>query len=364
MKLVFFGLSLSSSWGNGHATTYRSLLRALADRGHDIVFYERDVPWYRAHRDLPDPDFCTLRLYDRLPDIVEIDDEAPDAVIIGSYVEDAEALVAMLSNRTSVTLAYYDIDTPVTVAGLAAGGAAYLKPRTVPAFDVYLSFSGGPIMTRLKREFGARMVRSLSCSVDTRIYAPIEVPRRYALGYLGTYDPSRQPALEELLIEPARRMPDRRFIVAGALYPDDIAWPGNVERIAHLPPSEHAAFYASLVFALNVTRADMVKAGYSPSVRIFEAAGCARPVITDVWPGLAQVLEPGAEVLCAGSADDVVACLAMADASRERIARAGYLRVLRDHTATARAVAFEDALIEAAHGRMARTGSQARARAS
>lgn len=348
MKFVFFGLSLSSSWGNGHATTYRSLLNALGKRGHDIVFYERDVSWYAENRDLAAPDFCRLELYDDVFDVAAGDLAAADAVVIGSYVEDTAALASMVASRYPALLAFYDIDTPVTVAKLEAGDTEYLAPEIVPLFDVYLSFTGGPIMARIEERFGAATVRLVGCSADTALYAPQERDRKYVLGYLGTYDRSRQPSLERLLIEPARRMPEERFIVAGPQYPDDIDWPDNVERIDHLPPAQHAGFYNALEFALNVTRAEMVAAGYSPSVRIFEAAACGRPVITDEWAGIGDFFEPGAEVLVATSSEEVVNHLRTSPEERGSLAKAGYARVLRDHTADVRAREFEAALQEAA----------------
>jgi spore maturation protein CgeB len=351
MKLIFFGLSLSSSWGNGHATTYRSLLRGLANRGHDVTFYERDVQWYAQNRDLPEPDFCTLRLYDDLSSIDVGECRRADAVIIGSYVPDSRRLVHMLSGRTMPLLAFYDIDTPITVSKLEAGDTEYLSPEIIPDFDVYLSFSGGPIMQRLQTEFGARSVRLLSCSADADKYFPQNMRRRYALGYLGTYDPSRQPMLDALLVEPARLLPEKKFIVAGPNYPDDIAWPGNVDRVDHLAPSQHADFYASLEFALNVTRADMVRAGFSPSVRIFEAVACARPVITDAWPGLDTVFDPGSEILVANTSRDIADHLAMSADARELLARNGHARFLRDHSASARARQLEDIIIDAAADR-------------
>jgi spore maturation protein CgeB len=344
MKLVFFGLSLSSSWGNGHATTYRGLLKALHARGHEILFYEADVPWYADHRDLPDPDYCTLRLYGSLDEIVEADLSDADAVIIGSFVQQSDALVDLVERSGAPRLAYYDIDTPVTVAKLDAGGAEYLAPSTIPRFDIYFSFTGGPILKRLQERYGARNVCLLGCSADPTVYHPIDASRPYALGYLGTYDPSRQPTLDRLLIEPARRMPNERFIVAGPQYPTDISWPSNIDRIDHLPPSRHAEFYNSLRFALNVTRADMVAAGYSPSVRLFEAAACGRPVITDAWPGLEAFFAPDREALVARTAEDVVALLAIDDAQAEAIGEAGLRRVLKDHTGDARAQTLEDAL--------------------
>jgi spore maturation protein CgeB len=245
MKLVVFGLSLSSSWGNGHATTFRALLKAYAARGHDIVFLERDVPWYAGHRDLPDPAFCRLEYYADLAGLDQWRGEiaGADAVIVGSYVPDGVAVGRYVQQHARGVTAFYDIDTPVTLAKLERGDMEYLSPEIIPGYDVYLSFTGGPTLERLEQQFGSPAARALYCSVDEVAYQPLNVEKRWDLSYLGTYSPDRQPTLERLLIEPARRAPHLRFVVAGPQYPGDIDWPANVERIEHLPPAEHAAFY-------------------------------------------------------------------------------------------------------------------------
>jgi spore maturation protein CgeB len=344
MKLVVFGLSLSSSWGNGHATTYRGLLKAFAARGHDIVFYERDVPWYAASRDLADPDYCRLRLYNTLDELGSIPAllEGADAVMIGSFVQEGPELIRRIAAAEPSLLAFYDIDTPVTVSRLERGDREYVTRELVPAFDLYFSFSGGPIMDRLQRDFGARDVRFLGCNADAEVYAPQPgAAQDFDLGYLGTYDASRQPALERLLIEPARRLPSRRFIVAGPQYPATIRWPDNVTRLDHLPPDAHARFYSSLRFALNVTRADMVKAGFSPSVRIFEAAACGAPVVTDNWAGLDSYFEPGREIIVANRTADMIRLLTDDRVDRKGIGQAGRSRVLAGHSAAKRAEELE-----------------------
>ncbi len=343
LRIVVIGLSLSSSWGNGHATTYRALLRALAARGHEILFLECDRPWYAAHRDLPDPDFCRLALYDRVEDLAAFRAEiaAADFVIIGSYVVDGIE-VATLVRPWARKLAFYDIDTPVTLASLARGDAAYISADTIPLYDVYLSFTGGPTLQVLERRYGARMARALYCAVDPALYRPADTHTepRWHLGYLGTYSEDRQPVLDRLLLEPARRAPGLRFVVAGPQYPASIAWPSNVDRIEHLPPDQHAEFYTSLAWTLNVTRADMVAAGYSPSVRLFEAAACATPIISDAWEGLGSIFEIGTEILCAGSAEDVLAALHWPAARYRALGEAARGCVLRHHTADHRAAAL------------------------
>ncbi len=354
MKLVVLGLSLGSSWGNGHATTFRALLKAFAARGHDILFLEREVPWYAGdHRDLTDPDYCRLEYYADLDDLTRWQPEiaAADAVIVGSYVPDGVA-VGRYVQRHARTSAFYDIDTPVTLAKLARGDFEYLSPDIIPGYDVYLSFTGGPTLERLEQAFGSPAARALYCSVDDAAYRPLDVPKRWDLSYLGTYSDDRQPTLTRLLIDVARARPHRRFAVAGPQYPADIDWPANVERIDHLPPADHAAFYSASRFTLNVTRADMIAAGWSPSVRLFEAAACGTPIISDRWDGIDRIFADGTEIILAGSTQDVIAAL---DRDATALGRAARARVLADHTATTRAAQLEAHLIEARGKAMSHT---------
>jgi len=345
MKIVVLGLSLSSSWGNGHATTFRALLKASAARGNEILFLERDVPWYAAHRDLSDPDYCRLALYRDVEALRGWEREIADAdaVIVGSYVPEGVAVGDYVQTIASGVTAFYDIDTPITLAKLARGDFEYLAPASIPGYDLYLSFTGGPTLELIERSYGSPAARALYCSVDAGAYRPLAIEKRWDLSYLGTYSDDRQPTLERLLIDTARRMPDRRFAVAGPQYPDGIAWPANVERIDHLPPSEHAAFYSASRFALNVTRADMIAAGWSPSVRLFEAAACGTPIISDVWNGIESVLVPGREIILATSADEVATAL---DSDAEAIGAAARRRVLAAHTADHRAAELEHHITE------------------
>jgi nucleoside-diphosphate-sugar epimerase/spore maturation protein CgeB len=347
MKLIVLGLSLGSSWGNGHATTFRALLRAFAARGHDVLFLEREVPWYAgAHRDLVDPDFCRLAYYQTLADLDrwrEAIAEA-DAVMVGSYVPDGVDIGQFVQNTANGVTAFYDIDTPVTLATLARGACDYLTPDLIPGYDVYLSFTGGPTLGRIERDLGSPAARALYCSVDTDAYRPIDVPKRWDLSYLGTYSPDRQPTLEKLLLEPARRCPEKRFAVAGPQYPDDIMWPSNVERIEHLPPAEHPGFYSASRMTLNVTRADMIAAGWSPSVRLFEAAACGTPILSDRWEGIESLFVPGDEILLADTTEDALAALRR---DADAIGMAARRRLFEGQDAAHRAAELEAHLIEA-----------------
>ncbi len=348
MKLVVLGLSLSSSWGNGHATTWRALLKAFAARGHDISFLERDVPWYRGNRDLADPDFCRLHYYDSLGELGNWSSEiaGADAVIVGSYVPEGVAVGSFVQHHARGVTAFYDIDTPVTLAKLERGDFEYLSPGQIPLYDLYLSFTGGPTLARLEGHYGSPAARALYCSVDPEAYPPMVASKRWDLSYLGTYSPDRQPVLDRLLLEPARRLPHLNFAVAGPQYPEDIDWPANVERIDHVAPADHPAFYAASRFTLNVTRADMVAAGWSPSVRLFEAAACGIPVISDRWDGIDTLFEPGGEIVLADGGGDVVARL-IAGGDDEAIGAAARKRVLAAHDSGHRAAELEQYLAHA-----------------
>ncbi|HEV2557572.1 MAG TPA: glycosyltransferase [Microvirga sp.] len=350
LNVVVLGLSLSSSWGNGHATTFRALLKAFTARGHDVLFLERDVPWYAAHRDLVDPDFCRLELYEDLQDLGRFRGviAGADAVIVGSYVPEGVAVSRWVQSEARGVTAFYDIDTPVTLAKLERGDYEYLSPDLIPGYDVYFSFTGGPTLERLMRRYGSPAARALYCSVDPHAYPALDGPKRWDLSYLGTYSPDRQPTLDRLLVEAARRAPHLSFVVAGPQYPAEIDWPANVERIEHVPPDQHPAFYAQSRFTLNVTRADMIAAGYSPSVRLFEAASCGTPIISDIWSGLDTLLQPDREIVLARHPEDVLdALVSWGEGRRVALAAAARTRVLAEHTAAHRAETLEFELREA-----------------
>lgn len=363
MTIVILGLAITSSWGNGHATTYRALVRALAARGHEVLFLERDLPWYAAERDLAAPPYCRVRLYHDVSELgtVYLDDvRSADLVVVGSYVPEGAAVVDLVLATARGCTAFYDIDTPVTLASLEQVGSAYLERRQIPRFDLYLSFTGGPTLDLLARRFGARRPRPLYCSADPDTY--FEEPDRVRdqdLGYLGTYSADRQERVERLLLEPAAAWPDGRFVVAGPQYPSSIPWPANVERLDHVAPDAHRAFYNRLRFTLNVTRRDMIASGYAPSVRLFEAAACATPIISDAWPGLETVLVPGQEVLTASGGRDVLTLLrGLAEDDRLRLGRAARERVRQQHTPAHRAAELETYVREAAGTGMVRASAR------
>jgi spore maturation protein CgeB len=356
MKLVILGLSITSSWGNGHATTYRGLVRELCARGHSVLFLERDVPWYAANRDLPAPPFGRTELYADRDDLSRRFTDAvrdADFTLVGSYVPEGVP-VGEWALRTAAhgPVGFYDIDTPVTLAKLARGDFEYLSPDLIRQYAVYLSFTGGPTLARLQNEWGSPCALPLYCSFDPALYYPdADAAPLYDLGYMGTYSADRQPPLETLLLEPARRLPARRFAIAGPQYPPDILWPLNVTRIEHLPPAEHRAFYTAQRFTLNITRADMRAAGWSPSVRLFEAAACATPIISDAWDGLDAFFTPGREILVARDSDEATRFLIeIGEKQRRAMGEAGRQRVLHAHTAAHRAAELERYILDLRRG--------------
>ena len=356
MKLVIFGLTVSSSWGNGHATLWRGLCRALARRGHTVVFYERDVDYYAMNRDLTELPGGRLVLYpdwDQVAPAAARDLRDADAAIVTSYCPDGIAASDLVLGSSVPVRAFYDLDTPVTLAALKAGEeVAYIGPRGLRDFDLVLSYTGGLALDELRRVLGARHVAPLYGSVDPAVHRPTEPLERFRadLSYLGTFAADRQAALEELFIKPARLRPEARFLMGGACYPNDFPWTANLFFVRHLPPPEHAAFYSSCRLTLNVTRAAMAGMGYCPSGRLFEAAASGTPIVSDVWEGLDSFFMPGSEILLARSAADVCAALDLSDAELHRIAAAARERTLAEHTADQRAAELESLLQGAMRG--------------
>jgi spore maturation protein CgeB len=355
LRIVILGLSITSSWGNHHAGTYRALVRALVRRGHDVLFLERNMPWYEAERDLPHLPYGHAELYEGLAELRdrftrEIRDA--DLVMVGSCVPEGIAVGRWVTVQARGATAFYDIDTPATVAKLRRGDAEYLSRALVPQYDLYLSCAGGPLLTEIEQGFGAKRARALYCACDPAVHFPEPREPRWDLAFLGTYRPDRQEALEELLFLAARKLPQGRFAVAGPQYPRGIRWPQNIQRLEHLPQGGHRDFYNAQRFALHVTRSDRVQAGYSPSVRLFEAAACATAIISDDWTGIEAFFEPGREILIARSHEDTLRMLTeLSEESRRALGERARARVLAEHTAEHRAETLEAYVREARNPR-------------
>lgn len=351
LEIVIVGLSITSSWGNGHATTFRGLVRELQKKGHRVTFLERDVPWYASNRDLPNPPYCKTILYNSLDELREKYSEiiaSADLVIVGSYVPEGVEVGKFVTIAAEGITAFYDIDTPVTLAKLEREDYEYLHPELIAEYDLYLSFTGGPTLQHLEEQYGSPMARAFYCSFDPELYFPEQQDIKWDLGYLGTYSDDRQPPLQKLMLNAAENYSEGKFVVAGPQYPYSIQWPQNVERIEHLPPSEHCKFYNSQRFTMNITRADMIKAGWSPSVRLFEAAACGTPIISDYWEGIDSIFEIGKEILISGTYEDTLHYLRqLSDEERREIGERARQKVLSHHTAAHRATELENYYNEA-----------------
>jgi spore maturation protein CgeB len=357
MKLVIFGLTISSSWGNGHATLWRGLCKALAHRGHSVVFFERDVPYYSATRDLFELGGGELILYNDwhevLPKAIGQLGDA-DVAMVTSYCPDGVAASELVLASRAEARVFYDLDTPVTLARLDAGETVpYIPPGGLGEFDLVLSYTGGSSLDELRRRLGARRVAPLYGSVDPEVHRPAPPDPRYQadLGYLGTYAEDQDPVLRALFVQPAARLPQQKFIIAGSMYDHTFPWRANIFFVNHLPPADHPAFYCSTRLTLNVTRRAMAETGYCPSGRLFEAAACGAAVLSDYWQGIEQFFRPGSEILLARNTDDAIAALERSPEELSRIARAARERTLAEHTAAVRALELENILqVAARHG--------------
>ncbi len=345
MKIVVFGLTISSSWGNGHATLWRGLCKNLIHAGHFVVFYERDVPYYAGARDLHEIPGGRLELFASWDDIrprIEADLRDADAGIVTSYCPDGRNATAMLLQQDRILKVFYDLDTPVTLARIRAGESlSYIGPEGLAGFDLVLSFTGGPrLIDEFKRRFGARVVRPLYGHVDPDVHRPVPPQPHYLadLSYLGTYSDDRQHALQKLFVEPARARQDLRFLIGGAQYPPDFPWSPNVFFVRHLPPSEHAAFFASSRMTLNVTRRAMAEMGWCPSGRLFEAAACGAPLVSDVWEGMEDFFKPGEEIILVSNETDALAALTLPDVDLTRMAGRARERTLDHHSSAKRSM--------------------------
>lgn len=342
MRIVVFGLSASSAWGNGHATLWRGILRALARDGHDVTFFERDTPYYASHRDLPRGEGWELVVY---PGWADVDGRArraverADAAIVTSYQADAARATELVLEAPGLRV-FYDLDTPVTLEALARGERVpYVPEGGLGDFDLVLSYTGGAALDAMRDRLGARRVAPLYGCVDVEAHPP-GTPRdgwRSELSYLGTYAADRQAAVERLFLDVAARMPEERFLLGGPMYPEAMVRPANLTVVPHVSPPDHPAFYCSSRLTLNVTRGAMASLGHCPSARLFEAAACGVPIVTDAWPGLERFFEPGDEIFVARSTEDVLDVLRAPRDLTSRAARRARERTLSENGADRRA---------------------------
>ncbi len=340
--MIFLGLTISSSWGNGHATPYRALLRALHRMGVQSVFYEKNVSYYAKHRDFDSCNFCELVLYESWEEVRgEVLQRArhADVVMTASYLPDGAQISEDLLEVDGPLHVFYDMDTPVTLSRLAGQPHDYLRQDLIPRFDLYVSFTGGRILQRLEGEFGARLVRPLYGCVDPEVYRRVEPRAMFAchLSFMGTYSADREQKTRDYLLRSAELLPQQEFLLAGSLYPKEWLWPQNVRRIEHVAPADHPALYSSSRATLNITRKEMAESGFCPSGRFFEAAACGTPLLTDEWDGLENFFDPADELYVVRNTEEVVQALQLPDEQLERRAARARQRTLDQHTGRCRA---------------------------
>jgi spore maturation protein CgeB len=273
-----------------------------------------------------------------------------DCAMVTSYCPDGCAAADLVLSSAARLKVFYDLDTPITLNILQhQGEVPYIARDGLGPFDLVLSYTGGKALEELQRQLGARRVAPLYGSVDPSVHKRVASCTRYSsdLSYLGTYACDRQAQLHELFLEPARRCPERKFCIAGAQYPESFPWGPNLFFVRHLPPPEHPAFYSSSRLTLNVTRAAMAEMGHCPSGRLFEAAACGTPIVSDWWDGLEEFFRPGEEILIAKNTNDVTEAINLDEEELQRLATRAKERVLAEHTADKRAAQLID-LIEAA----------------
>ncbi|ETR79244.1 hypothetical protein X566_01155 [Afipia sp. P52-10] len=344
MKLCFFGSSLVSSYWNGAATYYRGLLKALAELGHEITFYEPDAFERQAHRDMADPDWARVVVYPGTADGWKraLEDAARQADVLVKAsnigVFDAELDEALSDIRSPALRIYWDVDAPATLEEMAATPQHHLH-RVIPRYDLVLTYGGGRPVIDGYRAVGARDCIPIYNALDPHTHFPVQPSQTFAadLGFLGNRMPDREARVDTFFLETATLLPDKAFVIAGSGW-DDKAMPPNVRRIGHLGTGLHNTFFCSTLATLNINRASMARYGYSPPTRIFEAAGAGACLITDRWPGIEDFLEPDREVLVAASAAEVARHVAdLTPARAEQLATRARHRILADHTYAHRA---------------------------
>jgi spore maturation protein CgeB len=354
LDIAFYGSSLLSTYWNGAATYYRGLLRALAERGHRITFFEPDVFDRQKHRDMDPPDWARVVVYDGSQDAarhaLEQGGDA-DVVVKASGVGAFDDLLAegVLGVRGAQALAvYWDVDAPSTLDRLASDRGDILH-RLLPRYDMVLTYGGGDPVVRRYRGFGARGCVPIYNALDPSTHHPAEPDLRFAcdLVFLGNRLPDRETRVEEFFLRAAELAPEKRFLLAGNGWADKRV-PDNVRVLGHMGSEDHNRLNASALAVMNISRDGMARNGWSPATRLFEAAGAGSCNVTDVWAGIPDFLEPDWEVLVANDGADVARILKELTPERARtIGERARRRILAEHTYDRRAAQVEDLLLNA-----------------
>lgn len=352
LTIAFFGSSLVSAYWNGAATYYRGIIRALHERGHRVTFYEPDAFERQQHRDIPDPDWARVVVYDpqdlaaveralAAASTADIVVKASGVGVLDAYLEEAVAAL----KRPSLATIFWDVDAPATLQRLRDDADDPFH-RQVPRYNLVLTYGGGAPVVRAYKAFGARHCVPIYNALDPATHFPAEADGRFAadLALLANRLPDREARIEEFFLRAAAALPSRRFLLGGNGWAGK-PMPGNVRCLGHVYTADHNAFNATPLAVLNVSRDSMARMGFSPATRVFEAAGAAACIITDAWEGIELFLEPGSEILVARDGAEVATQLeALTPDRARRIGAAARQRILAHHTYAARARQLEDVL--------------------
>ncbi len=363
MKIAFFGSSLVSAYWNGAATYYRGIIRALASRGHQITFYEPDAWDRQKHRDIDDPSWADVVVYQptesaaldqirraRRADVIV---KASGVGVLDDFLEEA---VADAAGDSRIAL-FWDVDAPSTLDRVNSNPSDHFR-SLIPRYSAILTYGGGEPVTSAYRKLGARVCVPIYNALDPETHFPAPADERFSgdLGFLGNRLPDREARVDEFFFKPAALLPEMCFLLGGAGWTDKAMTP-NVRYFDHVYTRDHNAFNSTPRAVINISRESMARYGYSPATRVFEAAGTGACIITDQWEGIDFFFEPGSEILVAVNGDDVVSHLALPESRTSAIGKAAYRRVLADHTYAHRARQLE-ALLD---GRAARALATAEA---
>jgi spore maturation protein CgeB len=355
LDIAFFGSSLVSAYWNGAATYYRGIVRALAERGHRVTFYEPDAYGRQQHRDMPDPSWARVVVYagEGEDGVLDALAQARDADLVikasgvGVFDELLEREVLALQ-RAETLVAFWDVDAPATLDRVQTNRDDPFR-ALIPRYDLVLTYGGGDPVVHAYEELGARECVPIYNALDPSTHHPVPPDPRFAcdLGFLGNRLPDREVRVEEFFLRAASLLPASSFVLGGSGWADK-SMPANVNAIGHVYTHEHNAFNCTPRAVLNVNRESMARYGFSPPTRVFEAAGAGACLITDEWVGIELFLEPDSEVLVASSGEAVAEHLRSLTSDRARsLGNAAYRRIIGEHTYAHRVVQLE-ALLDVA----------------
>lgn len=353
LKIAFFGSSIVSAYWNGAATYYRGIVKALHRMGHEVTFYEPDIYERQKHRDIDDPEWCKVVVYEKDEETLKgLLKEASEADVIikasgvGAFDEFLEREVTLLKKNNNIII-FWDVDAPATLDRIEENPDDPFN-ALVPRYDFVLTYGGGFPVIEAYEKNGARKCIPIYNALDTDTHFPVEAEERFegTLAFLGNRLPDREKRVEEFFIKPAKNLTDKKFLLGGSGWGDK-PMPDNIDYLGHVYTKDHNAFNCTPMAVLNISRDSMAKYGFSPATRVFEAAGAAACLITDYWKGIETFFEPGKEILVVKNGEEVEKVLAELTPEKAReIGQAAYEKVLSAHTYEHRAELLESVIAE------------------